>query len=1296
MKSSHAPAMSWQSSIAPPTGLLSMKSYASYNNVYNLPASTLSSNLTSLQRHTMQDNMSHQPAVSSWGGLSNAKSVSSLPNSSNPQPMSPSLSKSGSVYANLRRESGIPFSPQSRGQDEQIRDDTDFQRLSSGSNSQRMDLKHSRSMGDMKNNTSHELHPPVIGKEYVKPDHQRHTSSGHQSPVSVASVSSSLGFKSISSDVSSVSTYRNPDDNEQPPAPPARDSSSLRYSGVMATSSQGHTRSPSWSVSSRDYNRSAGLDNNTNSIRAENSGNDNRLLSENFSSINDSRDHSSYGDKPRIKSWDCNPSQTLSSVQTDTQLFPRNVSNFGNQSSTYNMKMHDRPNSSQEQPYKTDTLHKAKVAKVCPSPDIKAHEQYSSSHGDAGYNSQRRLSAQSPGDSTSTHRYFSDSSPSDNASNGDARFRNLYMQSGNSFLKYDHDERQHADKNYNIPSPSERDQPNDKSKHHSREEKSLHLVNEISPSRSKLDDLLQRYAAEIKHDSEQLKNLNSTSDFQHQQFDSDISTPRHSTTSSELSAPWHSATSSMSSADSGPRASYSVVRSPKSFSAGHHQAQSQGTQHSSGYSYTARSKPFYNTATQTDSVSDEKQTAQGLHSSNLKNAEVQVDENFHSRNSSSSSQFSPSPHRLNSTQFSFNEEDVGQIQNSEPHSHHKESGAGHRNQRIPEMISEENTNKKQLNVTNDIIAPLNEYSSNEAPLLRKLSMEFYGSERFGGSYTRLDNIVRRDVPPIPEEKDTKNSYAKYPTAWSNKNYEDIRQAPVLHNADKFANNQGGRSYADKKNESIRNDLLSHGSDNYKMDKHLPISNDSRKDMSSALDKSNDQTNLTKNDERRQSKRRQSRGRLSESRNPDASNYEEIVWSNDANPMLTTLSSSDPPLHRNKQVSLKKAYGIFDEVEFYGEKRNLAKHGKSASVSHVSMHLSKDAKNAKHSQKSDQSSHSNSKDSKNYLDLKQTSQKLFGSTEDTRKNSQQKPQQPEKKLRRTSSEQFRPIKERLKSEENNHKKSDPDSKTENRQKTSDPVPSELQTALKIDTTRSLYNRRLSDPKVHHRYSESDDVFQKGQSRLQPSTDDRQIRSKSESGKHKNSDPELKKVQSQAVMSFFEMKTGKRLSGVSVTSDASSIIASDIGSVVSSDESSVLKDQSFEETIRNNVKREAMPKSRSMPRDLRLPSSDSNISPDTKSSGVPFEQKVSPLADVSRPRSQSSGDSLSPGGSHRDHIWEFSKEKRRSASVGKDDSEWSMSATLTNLPKSQPTVSHMCCNTSILKVRVLTVYISQAKR
>ena len=346
--------------------------------------------------------------------------------------------------------------------------------------------------------------------------------------------------------------------------------------------------------------------------------------------------------------------------------------------------------------------------------------------------------------------------------------------------------------------------------------------------------------------------------------------------------------------------------------------------------------------------------------------------------------------------------------------------------------------------------------------------------------------------------------------------------------------------------------------------------------------------------------------------------------------------------RSKKLSLRKAFGIFEEIESVDDGtglRQLGNHRKSVSMSNVP---------------SGNHSHQNYTEIK---DVKAPSQQLQAQDKEKPMRWYNRPRGEEvqqvhrddsggfsqewdlasvssksssrlgsidlqpKKLKRTTSEQIRPMKERTNEPEqplDNHKNSDPESR-EKRHKLSDPIqrhknsdPTQYNNSAgdcdhfhrSSDPTMEEYRRlsqhRLSDPVTpqDQRLSVDSDVFRGSYDtpmHVRPGSG-RSTSTNSLDGHH-TSDPELKKVQHMAVISFFEMKTGKRLSSSSMDSSGNgsdrSVLKDKYGSIssrgsgssdfmVSTRERSPSPQKSQEE--QENVNLTAMKKSKSLPRDI----------------------------------------------------------------------------------------------------------------
>ena len=388
------------------------------------------------------------------------------------------------------------------------------------------------------------------------------------------------------------------------------------------------------------------------------------------------------------------------------------------------------------------------------------------------------------------------------------------------------------------------------------------------------------------------------------------------------------------------------------------------------------------------------------------------------------------------------------------------------------------------------------------------------------------------------------------------------------------------------------------------------------------------------------------------------------------------------MDRSKKLSLRKAFGIFDEIEpaeDANNRRYLSSHGKSMSASHVG-NTSRAPPFYPETTKGEAAPQGEEKPLRWYnrpkgdevhkeLGLHQRYDSGHFSQEESSsiKGPQKFTDNNVKKLHRTSSEQIRPVKERIAERERSlveqqqqqqqpkspeiqmrerrqklaeiptqrHKNSDPleyhgkaggSGNTEGTvHRSSDPS---------MEEYRKATQHRLSDPSSSQRekrLSGDSDMFSRSsyESSLQRRPGSVRSTSSSSLDGHRISDPDIKKMQHMAVLSFFEMKTGKRLSSSSMESGSRSSGADKYGSLSSRGSSSIdsavclyperspsphklsedasTSDQGF---------LNAMKKSKSLPRDM-AGHADEGLSLPQDSSAL------TPQASSSRPTSASSG-------------------------------------------------------------------------
>ena len=254
--------------------------------------------------------------------------------------------------------------------------------------------------------------------------------------------------------------------------------------------------------------------------------------------------------------------------------------------------------------------------------------------------------------------------------------------------------------------------------------------------------------------------------------------------------------------------------------------------------------------------------------------------------------------------------------------------------------------------------------------------------------------------------------------------------------------------------------------------------------------------------------------------------------------------------RLANMSLRKAYGTCDDGNHPGnhpgvstEKFHKPLHGRSVSTSHMLKQKTSPPPQASH--KGQSSLDSSSKITRRVKDFVGS---LWGgakSTTDTRKIAEdarrdwERRDMPRKigtpsKLKRTTSEQIRPIKERLRVKDMYAARSGKESDSSYHKPLED-----------LRTQSAKHSHHSSDPSdtdpftgdAQKRISGDCDVFldpQEQHGSLRPGSTRSTASSGSIEDRHNNSDPQLKKFQQRAVLSFFEEKTGKRMSSSSIDS------------------------------------------------------------------------------------------------------------------------------------------------------------------
>ena len=259
----------------------------------------------------------------------------------------------------------------------------------------------------------------------------------------------------------------------------------------------------------------------------------------------------------------------------------------------------------------------------------------------------------------------------------------------------------------------------------------------------------------------------------------------------------------------------------------------------------------------------------------------------------------------------------------------------------------------------------------------------------------------------------------------------------------------------------------------------------------------------------------------------------------------SASDADPKSwERLQNMSLRKAYGTYDDPNHPPENVQKTMHYRSVSTSQVPQATKLKTASLPQGHKGQASLDSSSKITRRVKDFVGS---LLGGTksvdtrkiaEDARRDWEQR-DMPRKvgtpsKLKRTTSEQIRPMKDR--SKEKTRLKD-----VYARRSGDDSDPANMSYCTSSDLNRFgavKHDHRTSDPTeasdMQKQVSVESDVFVDVPS-LRPASTRRSTASNGSSEDRRNSsDPQLKKLQQQAVVSFFEVKTGKRMSSSSVES------------------------------------------------------------------------------------------------------------------------------------------------------------------
>ena len=256
------------------------------------------------------------------------------------------------------------------------------------------------------------------------------------------------------------------------------------------------------------------------------------------------------------------------------------------------------------------------------------------------------------------------------------------------------------------------------------------------------------------------------------------------------------------------------------------------------------------------------------------------------------------------------------------------------------------------------------------------------------------------------------------------------------------------------------------------------------------------------------------------------------------------SDSDPKSwERLQNMSLRKAYGTYDDPSHPSENPQKLSHYRSVSTSQVPQVTKQKTASLPQGHKGQSSLDSSSKITRRVKDFVGS---LLGGTKnvDTRKIAEEarrdweQRDMPRKvgtpsKLKRTTSEQIRPMKDRSK-----EKPRLKDVYARRSGDDSDPASMSYRTSSDLNRFQvTKHAHRTSDPteasEAQKHVSVDSDVFVDCPS-LRPASTRSTASTGSAEDRRNSSDPQLKKLQQQAVVSFFEVKTGKRMSSSSVES------------------------------------------------------------------------------------------------------------------------------------------------------------------
>lgn len=458
---------------------------------------------------------------------------------------------------------------------------------------------------------------------------------------------------------------------------------------------------------------------------------------------------------------------------------------------------------------------------------------------------------------------------------------------------------------------------------------------------------------------------------------------------------------------------------------------------------------------------------------------------------------------------------------------------------IPE--SSQSDHSKQKQIQNDILDKISEHAPSQTYMLRKLSQEFFKTKPGYGYINRLqDRSSNSDSSRTGSTSDSSrpgsSSYEIYPDnssinshsrSASQSEYGSRLSLPQQHSIGEdsgmfsartsmselssqmsYQSQEPYRDKAERKYDSsehygVREPYTAvpaysaHMPPDRPQDNYVPSSYQSPDERRQSMDHYENKYNRQVSKEYysdTDTGEGDSSKQLSKSCNLPSGSLEPEFQTKDFNENQT----EGYPYRRSKKLSLKKAYGIFDSIDTERTPKPIVNQSRSKSTSNVPF-----------------------KTLSNYVDVTEA-QRLAAERQELKNEwaASDRSQDSPQKLKRTSSEQLRPVKERYKDKLN----PGPEFAHKHSSLQDSPVDREAE-QRDHDYCVSGDHRSMASDQRDQRMSAGSDMYSAS------------VVSSSSCSSHEDKRSDPKKSTQQALLSFFERKTGKRLSTSSMESSAS---------------------------------------------------------------------------------------------------------------------------------------------------------------